>query len=959
MADLKAKLTLNDKNFTAKLDTACKKAKNQLADVSKATKGLGSAIGGAAGGISNAISSLGLLSGPAMAGTAALAGLAAGFKDCVKNGAELELSLSRLRGLTGLAAESMGQVKDMAIQTGIAMNMMAKDVVDAYGVVGSKMPELLQSPEMLDQVTRAAATLGKAGVMPMAESVEALTGIMNQMNASAVEADDYINVLAAGSKNGAGNIQYLSDAFNKAGGAIRTAGMSVEQGTAAIEVLAKKIPDANIAGTQLSNVLLILSTQSNKDLNPAVVGINKALENLSKISGNASEMVDMFGRRNYTAAKILADEYQQVISLTDAVTGTSEAHDQAAVNTDNLTSQTERLKSAWGNLTAAIGESNGVLTTLIRNLALAIQGFVELINKRKEFEGTKNFVHEGNKDQEKFWVDRFKKQGMSEAEAQKRANQELLRETQKGLEIENKKIDQLYADRAKVVGKALEANINVNVNGLPSVQKLDHQIELAKKNIEDYKSEIDGLNKKINGTKTIDLGGADNKTGSKTGKGGRSGKTEPAALEGSLEWLNKYRDKIKKEFSKGLYKGSVEEFWKEYNDITEKIKDKEIELRFRAARGSYNDLQEQYQTLVQNQMNGVDVLPREQFEKKAKQLKDAMERHEIFLGIKPRPELWSELEKQMDEYIQNVSNGAIKADPAVVQKTIKDFQKRINRQKVKVGISFDLADAKKAYKELMNSFNETSTFDQYVKPEGPKNGDERLEQIRQTMDKYDRLKKDLENQKKDLAEKGLEGTQEFIQLEAAINNCAAALQRLGEMAQAIDEQNRRNEQFWKNYTNAADAVDKLGQSFSSLGGAFEAPELEIAGTIAQAIAQIALGAGAAIAQAGEMGGPLGWIAFGATIMAQLAAMIAQIHSITGYASGGIVGGGKYVGDKQLARLNSGEMVLNHGQQTRLWNILTGESTLGSSIHGKDNVQFVLRGSDLYGSINNYKKITKK
>ena len=945
MADLKAKLTLNDKNFTAKLDSACKKAKNQLASVSKASKGLGGAIGGAAGGISNAISSLGLLSGPAMAGTAALAGLAAGFKDCVKNGAELELALSHLRSLTGMAAESMGQIKEMALQTGSAMGMMAKDVVDAYGVVGSKMPELLQSPEMLDQVTRAAATLGKAGVMPMEQSIESLTGIMNQMNASAVEAEDYINVLAAGSKNGAGNIQYLSDAFTKAGGAIRTAGMSVEQGTAAIEVLAKKIPDANIAGTQLSNVLLILSTQSKKELNPAIVGIETALENLSKISGNASEMVQMFGRRNYTAAKILADEYQQVISLTEAVTGTSEAHEQAAINTDNLSSQTQRLQTAWGNFTAAIGESNGVLANMISLLAQAIQGMTELLSKRQEFLGTKNFVHEGNKDQENFWVDKYTKQGMSQAAAQRKAMEQVRKETKQGLKIEEDRLKKLEEGRRK------QEYLGI------STEKTDHQIALAKKNIQDYNSELDRLNKSLDGTKPIDLGGGGSKTG-KGGRTGRSGKTEPAALEGSLEWLNKYRDKIKKEFSKGLYKGSVEEFWKEYNDITEKIKDKEIELRFRAARGSYNDLQEQYQTLVQNQMNGVDVLPREQFEKKAKELKDAMERTEIFLGIKPRPELWSELEKQMDEYIQNVSNGTIKADPAVVQKTIKDFQKRINRQKVNVGISFDLADAKKAYKELMNSFNETSTFDQYVKPEGPKNGDERLDQIRQTMDKYDRLKKDLENQKKDLAEKSLEGTQEFIQLEAAINACAAALQKLGGMAVTVNEENENTKKWQTNLNDAASAVDSLGQSFSSLGGAFEAPELEIAGTIAQAIAQIALGAGQAMAQAGTMG-PFGWIAFGATIMAQLAAMIAQIHSITGYASGGIVGGGKYVGDKQLARLNSGEMVLNHGQQTRLWNILTGESTLGSSIHGKDNVQFVLRGSDLYGSFNNYKKITKK
>jgi len=139
---------------------------------------------------------------------------------------------------------------------------------------------------------------------------------------------------------------------------------------------------------------------------------------------------------------------------------------------------------------------------------------------------------------------------------------------------------------------------------------------------------------------------------------------------------------------------------------------------------------------------------------------------------------------------------------------------------------------------------------------------------------------------------------------------------------------------------------------------FDSPELNVAGTIAQAIAQIALGAGQAIAQSAELG-PWGWVAFGITAMAQLAAMISQLHSITGYASGGIVSGGRSVGDKNLVRINSGEMVLNKGQQGRLWNMINGNSTIGNNSVTNGQVQFKIRGADLVGSINNYKKLSKK
>lgn len=95
---------------------------------------------------------------------------------------------------------------------------------------------------------------------------------------------------------------------------------------------------------------------------------------------------------------------------------------------------------------------------------------------------------------------------------------------------------------------------------------------------------------------------------------------------------------------------------------------------------------------------------------------------------------------------------------------------------------------------------------------------------------------------------------------------------------------------------------------SSIGSATDSPELNVAGVIAQSIAEITLGASKAIAQGSELG-PFGWIAFAALAMAQLAAMISQVHSLTA-ATGAIVPGNSWSGDKVAARVNSGEMILN-------------------------------------------------
>jgi hypothetical protein len=158
-------------------------------------------------------------------------------------------------------------------------------------------------------------------------------------------------------------------------------------------------------------------------------------------------------------------------------------------------------------------------------------------------------------------------------------------------------------------------------------------------------------------------------------------------------------------------------------------------------------------------------------------------------------------------------------------------------------------------------------------------------------------------------------------------------------------------------------VDAIGDSFAnmgdilgSLGDLTESPELNVAATIAQAIANYILGWTEATSQAAALG-PIGWAAFGLGTLAQVMAVIAQIHSITGYATGGIIGGTSYSGDRLLARVNSGEMVLNKRQQATLFNaIASGKIGNGGDIA---SVSFKLRGADIYGALKNYSLIKGK
>ena len=87
--------------------------------------------------------------------------------------------------------------------------------------------------------------------------------------------------------------------------------------------------------------------------------------------------------------------------------------------------------------------------------------------------------------------------------------------------------------------------------------------------------------------------------------------------------------------------------------------------------------------------------------------------------------------------------------------------------------------------------------------------------------------------------------------------------------------------------------------------------------------------------------------FNLAAMATVVATVASIFaSLPKFADGGIVGGSSFFGDKLLARVNSGEMILNQGQQARLLSM-----TEGGNVRVTGDVR--LNGKDIYISLRNY------
>ena len=223
------------------------------------------------------------------------------------------------------------------------------------------------------------------------------------------------------------------------------------------------------------------------------------------------------------------------------------------------------------------------------------------------------------------------------------------------------------------------------------------------------------------------------------------------------------------------------------------------------------------------------------------------------------------------------------------------------------------------------------------------------DQFDELSNKYDELLQKKAAYMLKYSETGDEFWNNKILAEGGINEQLKTTQEEADAAFAKLQQLQTMDELFGGHT----AIDVVAGSFSRLGNALMEiggnGEIAKAGAVLAAIGQIILGFATASAQAAKLG-PLGWIAFVTTGITTLGTVIGTIKR---FESGGIVGGSSTMGDKQLVRVNSGEMILNSRQQSHLFNMLDNgiytQNGTNVSITGK------IRGSDIYLSQKNYGK----
>jgi TP901 family phage tail tape measure protein len=309
---------------------------------------------------------------------------------------EFDQAIADLVSITGAGGKDLEFFKEQAIGLGKEVQGGASAVIEAYKLIGSAKPELLQNAEALNEVTKSAITLSQASGMELPAAATALTDAMNQFGAPAEQAGKFINVLANGALFGAAEIPQVTEALLRFGAVAKTANVSVEESTALIEALAEKGLKGADAGTALRNVMLKLSAPdalprdakrrldelgiSFATLEDTSQPFSTRLEALKPLLNDNAALVKVFGTENAVAATNLIRNSGRVAELTKQMETQGTATKQAEDRTKTLSQSFIELQGSFEGYLLQLNEASGAGATFANAIQFLAQNLTTILN---------------------------------------------------------------------------------------------------------------------------------------------------------------------------------------------------------------------------------------------------------------------------------------------------------------------------------------------------------------------------------------------------------------------------------------------------------------------------------------------------------------------------------------------------------------------------------------------------
>nr|DAS01863.1 MAG TPA: minor tail protein [Caudoviricetes sp.] len=890
---------------------------SQLQGLSGQFEGLLSKVGGSmeglsgmfGGGVSEMLGSLGSLGG----GFAALGAAAVGAVSYILKGFDdLKSEMNNFQAVTDVSDEEMKEfeksARDLSNSTGVAEKSIIALQTSLVGI----NPSLAQNREALLKSTEAAILLGKAGRISAENASTALSSILAQYNLAGTESLKVANAIAAGSKAGAIEIEGVSEVIGKAGTTMHAAGLDYAQSVALVEAVGDKwLNKESELGTHLQSTFSKLQSVRGEwsMFNPAIVGTTQALENMNNAHLKYSDLVELVGLQNAPLLQQLIDARGKYAELQKEVSGTTSAQEMAAKNTDTLSNSWQRVTVTWENLMTSIANSQA-FQELYSYIQYVADGISDLISWAGGLIDQWNNLMGGFEGSFTIWD--YMKAHLQTTIALIKWIGEVVVVSSSVIIKNYQNIWNGLVDFANwlqstfsetPIGRAFMASAKQAWEG---IKKLFDGIKKAWDDLKRY------LGLKNGSTTDVKVDVKENKTITETYKGGGSGLPSIGKKGGGKKGGSK----------KGGHKTEIAPpeigSLKFYEDKLHKINEELSRTTPNAGR-------------LQELKMEAHVL-----EEQIAKIKKRNQLHDKVNVTKEKP---------------TIEKGSIQE----ISDLISSKESQIKNLRVgsdSFNLLRDEIEKLKADKELL----ELSLH--------PKVDENSMNSLLGSLQKV----QEQINSRKSL----LSITSDKSQIQQLNEELEALSKKEFKLQLEIDEKKQQNAN--NTIKDIREKFDELGEAAGAVGGVFNAlgdvtddSFLKMMGTISGAVAQIlpevgklipafqAQSIAAGTAQASAVPFPANLISI-ATIVSSI---LGVFSSLPKFENGGVVGGHSFHGDKILARLNSGELVVNKHDQNRLWDLISqGTRSTNAQMNGA-SVQFKISGRDLVGVLSNHQNKTSR
>lgn len=288
-------------------------------------------------------------------------GIASALGDLAAPAINFEQSMADLSAITGSVGEELEDLSKTARRVGVESGLGASESARAFAILAGQIDVPIEQLKLLQEQT---ILLAQAGALPLEEASNALAGTINQFGLEASDAARIVNVLAAGSRAGGSEVVDLAESFKVAGAAASSAGVSVEETAAALEILAQNNTKGAEAGTAMRNMLIAMQTRLKIDITKTGFAgglqiIQKHLDSLGSETEKATFLAKTFGRENIVAAQFLLKNADGVRAMTKEVTGSNAAIEQANIRNSTWAHRLEVMRARMDELKISINEATG------------------------------------------------------------------------------------------------------------------------------------------------------------------------------------------------------------------------------------------------------------------------------------------------------------------------------------------------------------------------------------------------------------------------------------------------------------------------------------------------------------------------------------------------------------------------------------------------------------------------